>query len=144
LRPGDEEEGMNWVAVVAAAVAAAVVLSIYYAPPVMGDRWSNAVTGWTGQTREQLSGKLAARMLMWTASALVNATVLAYLLDRFEIGTVAGAFSVAIIVWLGFGATFSAWPVFFSNQPWSIWVINNIAYLLLQVVMAAVIALIGS
>lgn len=135
---------MNWLAILAATVAAAVVLSIYYAPPVMGDRWAGAVMGWTGQTREQLSGKVAARMLMWTASALVNAIVLAYLLDRLEIATVAGAVSVALVVWLGFGATFSGWPVFFSNQPWSIWAINNIAFLLLQVVMAVVIALIGS
>lgn len=43
------------------------------------------------------------------------------------------------ILWAGFGATFSGWQVFFANQPWMLWVINNVALLIIQLLMAGIL-----
>lgn len=56
---------MEVLPIVVSVIGAAIVLSVYYAPPVLGDRWSAVLTDWTGQTREQLSSGLARRMGLW-------------------------------------------------------------------------------
>jgi hypothetical protein len=132
---------VNPFAIVGAVVAAAVVLSVYYAPPVLGTRWAGVVTTWTGQSRDDLADRVLARMGMWVISAAINVTVLAYLFDRVSVTGLGESIVLAVVLWLGFGATFSAWPVFFANQPWSLWLINNGAFLATQVVAAAVLAL---
>jgi hypothetical protein len=130
---------VNIWSIVVAVAAAAVVLSIYYAPPVLGNAWSEAVRAWTGQTQEQLAGDVARRMGLWILSAVVNAIILAWLIDRHGIVDVSDGLVLGTAVWAGFGATFSGWPVFFANQPWKLWVINNAAFLIIQLLMAAII-----
>jgi hypothetical protein len=130
---------MNVLAIVIAVAAAAIVLSIYYAPPVLGNTWSAAVTGWTGQTQEHLAGDLPRRMGLWILSAVVNAILLSWLINRLGVTELSDGLTLGAAVWAGFGATFSGWPVFFANQPWLLWVINNAAFLIIQLLMAGIL-----
>lgn len=134
---------MNPIGIVAAVVAAAVVLTVYYAPPVMGNRWAAEIMAWTGQTQEQLSGDIPRRMGLWLLTAVINAVVLAYVMDRLAIASIGDALVLGAVVWAGFGATFAFWPVAFANQPWQVWVINSGAFLIIQLLMAGILAAIG-
>jgi hypothetical protein len=134
---------MNIVGVVIAVVAAAVVLTLYYAPPVLGGRWAAAIMAWTGQSEARLSGDIPRRMGMWLVTAVVNAVVLAYLVDRLGITAVGDGVLLGAVVWAGFGTTFAFWPVAFANQPWQIWAINSGAFLIIQLLMGGILAAIG-
>ena len=135
-------EGINVLAVVVAVVVAAVILTVIYAPPVLGKTWADAVAGWTGQTPEQLSGDVPRRMALWLVTALVDAVVLAILMRDLAMTGVVDALWLGFLLWLGFGGTFSAWPVIFANQPTTIWLINNGAFLAMQLAMSVTLAII--
>lgn len=130
---------MHPTGIVVAVVVALVILSVYFSPPVLGGPWQRAVTAWTGQTPEQLNAGFPRRVALWLVTAIVNAVVLAWLLSRVGITDVGDAMVFAGGLWMAIGATFSAWPVIFQNQPPTIWILNNVAYLLIQLVSAAIL-----
>lgn len=94
---------------------------------------------WAGQTHEQINSRFPMRVAQWMVTAIVNAVVLAYLVDRLGISSPVDGIVLGAVVWLGFGATFAYWPVAFQNQPRAIWVINSIAFLVIQVLMGAIL-----
>lgn len=71
--------------------------------------------------------------------ARLNAAVLAALVRAVGANSAGTDALRGIAVWVGFGVTFSAWPVIFARQPWDLWAVNNGAFLLMQVVMGAIV-----
>jgi hypothetical protein len=130
---------VNLVGIVVSVVAATVVLTVYFAPPVLGRRWEAAVIAFTGQTHEQINSGFPLRVVQWMATAIVNAVVLAYLVDRLGIRSPADGVVLGAAAWLGFAVTFAYWPVAFQNQPRAIWAINSVAFLVIQVLMGAIL-----
>jgi hypothetical protein len=109
------------------------------APGSRRRRWEASVIAWAGQTHEQINSRFPMRVARWMVTAIVNAVVLAYLVDRLGISSPVDGIVLGAVVWLGFGATFAYWPVAFQNQPRAIWVINSIAFLVIQVLMGAIL-----
>jgi hypothetical protein len=80
---------LNAWAILVAAVAGFIIGGIWYAPPVLGNRWMAAL----GKTKEQL-GSPAIPMIVQVAVSLVIACVLAAVVSRF--GAVTGTEGAAI------------------------------------------------
>jgi Protein of unknown function (DUF1761) len=93
--------GLNAWAILAAAVAGFVIGGIWYAPPVLGDKWMAAL----GKTKEQL-GSPALPMVVQAAVSLVIACVLAVVVSRFGAVTWAEGAAIGFALSVGLiGAT---------------------------------------
>ncbi len=125
---------VNYVAVIAAAVAAFVIGAIWYAPPVFGNRWIALL----GKTQAQL-GQPGPAFALGIVAALVNAWVLAVLVATIGTKTLSDGAVLGFFVWLGFMATLTAAQGVFEKRPWSLWVLNNAHNVIVQVVMGAII-----
>ena len=133
---------VNFLEVLVAAVAALVVGFVYYLPPIMGLRWGNLIKSYAHLTDEDINPKNPLPILVkWFITALVNAYVLAGLFAMTGTTTLGAGIMLAVIVWLGYGLTFSSWPVIFAKQPSGVWFINNGGFLLMQIAMAVVLML---
>ena len=133
---------VNLLAVLVAAIAALVVGFVYYLPPIMGLRWGNLIKAYAHLTDEDLNPKnLLPILVKWLITAFINAYVLARLFAMTGTATLGTGIILAVIVWLGYGLTFSSWPVIFAKQPTGVWFINNGGFLLMQIVMAVVLTL---
>ncbi len=133
---------VNFLAVLAAAVVALIVGFVYYLPPLMGLRWGNMIKSYAHLTDEDINPQNPLPILgKWLLTALVNAYVLAGLLSMTGTATIGASIMLAVVVWLGYGLTFSSWPVIFARQPTGVWFINNGGFLLMQIAMAIVLSL---
>jgi hypothetical protein len=83
---------------------------------------------------------LAWVMGMWLLGFVLNAAALAVIVRGLGITSAVEAIWLAVIVWAGLGLAFSSWPVIHARQPVGLWLINNGAHLLMQVVMAVILA----
>jgi hypothetical protein len=127
--------GVNYLAVIVAAIVALVFGFAYYAPKAMGDRWMS----YLGTTRAQLGNPEPAGMGAGVVASLVNAWVLAVLaLNLGATGAGQGAV-LGFLCWLGFMATITAAEVAFLKQPWGLWLVNNIHNVAVQIVMGVIV-----
>jgi hypothetical protein len=129
--------GVNYLAVVVAAVVALVIGFIWYAPPVFGNRWM----AYLGTTQAQLGNPGPTGMVVGIVASLVNAWVLAVLSLNLGGTTITDAIMLGIIVWLGFMATITAAQISFEKRSWGLWLLNNAHNLIVQVIMAAIVTL---
>jgi hypothetical protein len=126
--------GVNYKAVVLAAVAAIVVGSIWYSPLVFGGAWahlkSSASVGGAKIPPAEVLGEL------------VRSAVMAYLLARFiSIFRVAwkGSLLLAGAVWLGFHATLLLFSVIHEHMPVALFAIHAGHGLANDLVIAAIV-----
>jgi hypothetical protein len=129
--------GVNYLAVIAAAVVAMVIGFAWYSPKVFGTRW----IGYLGTTQAQLGNPGATGMVVGVIASLLNAWVLALLSLNLGGKTLADAVTLGIVAWLGFMATITAAQVSFEKKPWGLWLLNNVHNVIVQVVMAAIVTL---
>lgn len=127
--------GVNYLAVLVAAIISIVIGFAYYSPQAMGDRWMTFL----GTTRAQLGNPEPMGMGAGVIAALVNAWVLAVLaLNLGATGAGEGAM-LGFLCWLGFMATITAAEVAFLKQPWGLWLLNNVHNVVVQIVMAVIV-----
>lgn len=138
---------IHWLAVVVAAIASMVIGFVWYLPPVFGKRWAALVKSYGRPYAEnpkldplQPTNPLSP-MGVWLIGFLVNGLVLALLVNALGMTGAGDAIVLAIFVWAGFAATLSSWPAAFAGWPWGLWLLNNICYLLMQIVMALIVTL---
>ena len=127
--------GVNYLAVVVAAVIAIVIGFVWYAPPVFGTRWLE----YLGTTREKLGQPAPTGIAAGVVGALLNSWVLALLSLNLGGTTVADGAMLGVLAWLGFMATLTAAGVGFLKQPWALWLLNNGHNLIVQVVMGIIV-----
>jgi hypothetical protein len=129
--------GVNWVAVVVAAVANIIISAVWYLPAVFGKRWA-ALTG-----RE--AGMNPNPMLY--VVAIIGALVSAWVLDLIAKGVGAhdaqGGIAVGLFCWLGFQAANTAVGGAFEGRSWFLWAINAGNAALGFAVMGAIIGAMG-
>lgn len=129
--------GVNYLAVVVAAVIAIVIGFAYYAPQTMGRRWM----AYLGTTQAQLGSPGGAGMAAGVVSALLNSWVLAVLSLNLGGKTLTDGVMLGILCWLGFMATITAAQISFEKRPWGLWVLNNIHNVVVQAVMGAIVTM---
>ena len=129
--------GVNWVAVIVAAVAGAVVGFVWYAPQVFGKRWAR-VSGIDLPEQGQVQPLIGA-----VITVLVTAYVLALLIQGLGAATLVDGAIVGVLVWLGFVATWLATGVFFERRSTEWWAINAGQAVVSLAVMGAIIGYMG-
>ncbi len=107
--------GVNYLAIIVAAIAAVAIGIVYYGILGVGDRQSRMLGA--SPTRP---GPLSLNL---GAASITDAILL-------------GA-----LVWLGFGATFKAAQVAFERRPWGLWVLQGVHDLIVEVVVAGIVTL---
>jgi hypothetical protein len=127
--------GVNYLAVVVAAIVSVVIGFAYYSPQAMGARW----LAYLGTTRAQLGNPEPSGMAAGIVASLVNAWVLAVLALNLGATGAGAGFMLGLLCWLGFMATITAAEVAFLKQPWGLWLVNNIHNLVIQIVMAVIV-----
>ncbi|MBM4407367.1 MAG: DUF1761 domain-containing protein [Chloroflexi bacterium] len=123
-----------------ATVVGFIALFVLYLPPILGNPWGAQVRAYTGATDQQLQGSLAKGIAIWVAGTLVNAIVLDVLIVSLDVRAALDGAIVGAVLWAGVAAPFSAWSVGFARQPVALWGINNVAFLILELIMGAVLA----
>ena len=98
---------INWVALIAAAVASMVVGFIWYGP-LFGKAWMKL----TGKKEMGDKKEMPKTYAILFAASLVTAYVLSVL---------GASFNTAFWVWLGFQATLSLHAVLFEKQSWNLY-----------------------
>jgi hypothetical protein len=133
---------LNWVAVAVSLVVAFALGSVWFLPPVMGGFWARQVSRYAGIPEgEVTTGSAKARPLTnWLVSIAINAVVLALAVEAVGADSPGEGVVLGIALWLGLGASFSSWPPIFARMPWKWWLVNNGAFLLMQIGMGAILA----
>jgi len=129
-------EDFNLLHVLVAALLAFVIGSIWFAPPLFGRKWRALVQAYTKMTDEELRGGIVRALGMWFGTSVLNALILSLILGLVGATSVIDAILTGVLVWAGFGLTFSSWSVIFGRQPAGVLWINNGAYLIMQIAMS--------
>ena len=125
---------VNYLAVVAASVAAVVIGIVYYGVAGFGDRLAR-LSGMTPRTGPPSPTQFAVGIVV----ALLNAWALALFSLNLGSTSIADGILLGGLAWLGFQATLKAAQVVFEARSWNAWLIAGVHDLLIQVVMAAIV-----
>lgn len=134
---------VNYLAVVAAAVASMVVGFLWYGP-IFGKQWM-ALSGMTDMDIEAAKAKGMGKSygLMFVGS-LVMSYVLSHSLTFASSYLLATGASAGVMAgfwnWLGFVAPVTLGSVLWEGKPWKLWILNNGYYLVTLSVMGVILA----
>ena len=129
--------GINYVAVLAAAVAGFVFGAVYYT--ALGKQWMAAA----GLKAKDIDRKNPVPFIVAGVAQLVLAYMLAGLLGHIGDVTMRGALISAVFIWVGFIVTTMAVNHRFQGAPVSLTVIDCGHWLGVLLVMAVVLSIIG-
>jgi hypothetical protein len=126
----------NWLPVIAAVIAAAVISGLWYSPLVFGKEWMalRNVNGWVPN----------AKVGPWKPLAeIVREFVVAYVLLRFvretRVTTLGAAARLGFWVWLGFPVAMLVGASLWDNKPWELSLIHGGDWFTKMLTMAIVI-----
>src|SRR6266540_3835889 len=113
--------GINFLAVLVAAVAAFVASALWYSPLLTGKEYVKVRTA-QGVTAESKMppGKIVAEF----ARELIIALVLAHFIVGLGVTGWMGALHFGLIVWIGFWATILLGGVIHEKMPWKLYAIH--------------------
>ena len=132
---------INYLAVLAAAIANMVIGSVWYGP-LFGKQW----LAWSGMTMEKMTETKKKGMGKSYALMFVGSLVMYYVLAHALVfasaylnaaGPAAGAMA-GFWNWLGFIAPVTLGMVLWDGKPWKLWVLTN-GYQLVALVVGGVI-----
>jgi hypothetical protein len=133
---------LNWLAIIVAGIAALVIGIVWYLPPTFGTRWAGFVKRYTGLSDSDLMpSNIPMTLGLWLLGFIANAFALAIILRGMGISNLIDGILLAVIVWAGFGLVLSSWPVIHAKQPSGLWLVNGVAYLVMQIVMTIILSL---
>ncbi len=140
------EVPIDYVAVLAAAVASMVIGFLWYGP-LFGKQWMAL----SGISREKIDAGQAQGMGKTYVTAFIGSLVMAYVLAHSlffasEFLKVSGAnagVQAGIWNWLGFVAPVTLRSVLWEGKSWKLWFVNNGYYLVTLIVMGVILALWG-
>lgn len=127
-------DGVQWLAVVVAAVAGFGLGALWYSPLLFGGRWLEL----TGRSEEEL-GNPAPAMGVGFLMTLVSALVLALLIGSLEMTTLSGGALAGAVVGFGLVATAFATNYAFHRLSLRLWMIDGGYFALYMVLMGAVL-----
>ena len=133
---------LNWVAVGASLLAVFVLGAAWFTPAVLGTYWARQVARYSGASEAAITSGAAqpVSLLKWVVSMAVNVIVLALVIEGVGADSAVEGMTLGMMVALGFGATFSGWPPIFARMPWEWWLVNNGAFLIMQVAAGTILA----
>jgi hypothetical protein len=126
---------VNYLAVVAGAIAGGVIGAVYYGALGFADRGSRLTTG--APRPRPGPRQMALGMLV----GLVNAWVIAVFALNLHASSIGDAVLLGVLIWFGFAATFKTAQVAFEGRPWGLWTIQAVHDVLVEVVLAIIVTL---
>src|SRR5579859_3870061 len=127
---------VNWLAIVAAAIAAMVIGTLWYGP-LFGKQWMKL----RGMDPESMKGMKfpADKFAIQFVASLLTAFFIAQFMMWVGAANVAGALVLAFWIWLGFYATTMLDSVLWEKAPWQLYILNVAQRLVTLLVMAAIL-----
>ena len=134
---------VNWAAVSVSLLVAFVLGLGWFTPAVFGSYWARQVARYTNISEADItsSAALPVPLVRWIVGISVNVVVLALVIEALDADSALDGAVLGITLSLGFGATISAWPPIFARMPWEWWLVNNGAFLLMQISAGSVLAI---
>ncbi|MBM3539008.1 MAG: DUF1761 domain-containing protein [Alphaproteobacteria bacterium] len=131
---------VNDLIVLLAAVLAFALGGIWYSPMAFGPAWMSAHDYTPEKMVEMRLAKPQARsMIVTSATQLLQAVVLAYLMHWVGIAGLKSGILFGLLVWAGFAATVALIANTFSDKPFKVFVIESGYQLVSITLMAAII-----
>ena len=132
---------LNYLAILASAVAAMAIGAFWYSPFGFGKPWIRLM-GLSGMTMTpEAKRKMQVSYALMFVGLLVTAYVLAHFVYITVVITLSEAFILGFWVWLGFIAPVMLGMVLWENRPWTLYLIN-VSYQLVNIlVMSAILTL---
>ena len=131
---------INYLAVVAAAVASIVLGFLWYGP-LFGKQWATLMKFDKKKMSEMKNKGMGKTYVIMTIGTLVTSYVLAHFVDYLDAANFAGALTAAFWIWLGFFAAVMIGTVLWEGKPWKLYILNVAYYLVNLSVMATILAL---
>ncbi|MBI3572703.1 MAG: DUF1761 domain-containing protein [Candidatus Kerfeldbacteria bacterium] len=125
---------LNWLAVVAATVAAMIVGYVWYSMGVFGKAWMTVI----GKTQEELKKDMGPAMGGMLVTAFLEMLVLGTVLKAFAPDGTYQAVVDGIWIWLGFVATIMFGGILFEHRSAKLFWINS-GYHLVNIVIGTII-----
>lgn len=130
-------EGLNWLAVIVAAIVYFVVGFVWYGP-LFGKQWAAGMGMDTSDMKpEPMKLGLVALMGLFVSIAL------AALLNATATADLASALVRTFLAWAGFVAATSASEQIMDTRPWNLWGINKGYHLVAMLAAALVLTFMG-
>jgi len=131
---------VNWIAVVVAAIAGMVIGMIWYSYPVFGKKWMKYIGLTKSDMKKAKKQGMAGEMITMFIALIIASFVLAYFIGLIGVRTVNGGLLSGFLVWIGFIATSSIGGVLWEKKPIGLWVLNNVHWLIVTLVMGIILA----
>lgn len=129
---------VNWLAVLAAGVAAFFIGWLWYIPPLFGRMWMK----WTGVKKSDVKKEMKQtgqhRMLVSIIAHISLAFGLAMVMSYAPIKTVWCGLCTAAVMWLAFVGATSIGRVLWELKPLKLWILDNAYYLTIMLLMSLV------
>jgi hypothetical protein len=130
--------GLNYLAVLVAAILNMAVGAVWYSPAVAGKRWMELMGFKQEDMQARMSGAPRAYALTFLASLLM-AYALARVIWYAEAFTLAGGALIGLLAWLGFVVTSHAANYLFEGKSMSLFTLNMGYHLVGLVLMGALL-----
>ena len=130
---------INYLAVLAAAVAYIVLGFLWYGP-LFGKQWIKLMNFDKKKMSEMKNKGMGKTYVIMVVGTLVTSYVLAHFVDYLDAANVAGALTAAFWIWLGFVAPVQLGMVLWEGKPWKLYFLNAAYYLVNLAVMATILA----
>jgi hypothetical protein len=131
--------GINWLAVIVAAIVDFVVGFAWYSPALFGRRWAKLA----GIDLEQVSGGASPIYAVPAVRALISAYVLALFLLGMGARTLLEGALVGLLASLGFVVASTVDDYVFGRRPRDLWILNSGYYVVGFVLMGAILGFLG-
>jgi sterol desaturase/sphingolipid hydroxylase (fatty acid hydroxylase superfamily) len=132
--------GVNYVAVIVAAVVSMVIGFFWYSESLFGKHWMKYMKFTKKDVNKAKEKGMGKTMLTMFITTLIMAYILAHFIKILGIDTMSGGVQVAFWIWLGFLATTQLGAVLWENKPLGLYYINTGHSLVSMVIMGAILA----
>jgi hypothetical protein len=130
--------GLNYLAVLVAAIVNMVVGALWYSPAVAGKRWMELMGFKQEDMQKRMSGAPRAYILTFVASLLM-AYALARVIWYAEAFTLTAGAMIGLLAWLGFVVTSHAANYLFEGKSFPLFTLNMGYHLVGLVLMGALL-----
>ncbi len=131
-------DGVNYLAVLVAAILNMAIGALWYSPSLFGKSWMELAGIRAEDAEKRAAG--ARRAYSWTfVASLVMAYALARILWYAKIGSLGGGAAIGLLAWLGFVATTIGANYLFEGRPCRLYKINVGYPLVSLIVMGALL-----
>ena len=130
---------INYLAVIAAAVAAFAIGAVWYSPLAFGRQWI-ALMAINDEDMEKMRKSAGPAYAVSFVTYVVMAFVLAHIVDWMQATTLLAGAHAGLFCWFGFAATIGLTATLYRNQNLKLYVLDAAYQLVYMAVMGAILA----